>query len=114
MIRVPPRDHRGDGEEPRRMAGWETAGGVQGIGIGLKPGAFEIASRRHIEDLRAILPELGFDYRIPGPAGHWQALCPACKRCTVANAQLRTKDAARAAEQQLPSPSVGRDGVGGR
>ena len=28
--------------------------------------------------------ELGFDYRMPGPAGHWQELCPACKRKTLA------------------------------
>jgi hypothetical protein len=72
------------------------------------------ASRRHIEDLRAILPELGFDYRIPGPAEHWQALCPACKRRTIAIAQMRIKDAGRAVEPQLPSPYVGRDRVGGR
>jgi len=53
------------------------------------------ASRRHIEDLRAILPELGFDYRIPGPAEHWQALCPACKRRTIASAQLRIQETSR-------------------
>ena len=53
------------------------------------------ASRRHIEDLRAILPELGFDYRIPGPAEHWQALCPACKRRTIANAQMRIQENSR-------------------
>ena len=50
------------------------------------------ASKRHIDDLRAILPELGFDYRVPGPAEHWQALCPACKRRTLASAQLRLKE----------------------
>jgi NNP family nitrate/nitrite transporter-like MFS transporter len=53
------------------------------------------ASRMQIEDLRRILPELGFDYRIGGPAGHWQALCPACKRIGVASAQLRMKEEAR-------------------
>jgi MFS transporter, NNP family, nitrate/nitrite transporter len=53
------------------------------------------ASRRHIEDLRAILPELGFDYRIPGPAEHWQALCPACKRRTIAAAQMRIQETSR-------------------
>ena len=49
------------------------------------------ASRRsmHIDDLEQVLPQLGFDYRIEGPAGHWQALCPACKRKTLASAQLR-------------------------
>jgi NNP family nitrate/nitrite transporter-like MFS transporter len=50
------------------------------------------ASKMQVEDLRAILPELGFDYRIPGPAGHWQGLCPACKRRTIAAAQLRLKE----------------------
>jgi MFS transporter, NNP family, nitrate/nitrite transporter len=53
------------------------------------------ASRLHIEDLRSVLPRLGFDYRIDGPAGHWQALCPACKRRSIASAQLRLKETAR-------------------
>ena len=38
------------------------------------------ASRMQIDDLNHVLPQLGFDYRIAGPAGTWQALCPACKR----------------------------------
>jgi MFS transporter, NNP family, nitrate/nitrite transporter len=49
------------------------------------------ASRMQIEDLRRVLPELGFDYRIDGPAETWQGLCPACKRTTLATAQLRLK-----------------------
>ncbi|MCM2254223.1 MAG: MFS transporter [Vicinamibacteria bacterium] len=53
------------------------------------------ASLMHIEDLRRVLPELGFDYRTPGPAGHWQALCPRCKRVSLASAQLRMKEEAR-------------------
>ncbi len=53
------------------------------------------ASRMHVDDLKRVLPELGFDYRMPGPAGHWQELCPACKRKTIARAQLRLKQAAR-------------------
>jgi NNP family nitrate/nitrite transporter-like MFS transporter len=53
------------------------------------------ASRMHVDDLAAILPQLGFDYRMPGPAGHWQQVCPACKRKSVALAQLRMKEAAR-------------------
>jgi NNP family nitrate/nitrite transporter-like MFS transporter len=52
------------------------------------------ASRMHVDDLKRILPELGFDYRMSGPAGHWQELCPACKRKTIAQAQLRIKEAA--------------------
>jgi hypothetical protein len=49
------------------------------------------ASRMQIDDLRDVLGELGFDYRMRGPAGHWQAVCPACKRKSVATAQLRLK-----------------------
>jgi hypothetical protein len=29
---------------------------------------------------------------MPGPAGHWQQLCPACKRKAIASAQLRMKE----------------------
>jgi len=49
------------------------------------------ASRMQIDDLESVLPQLGFDYRIAGPARHWQALCPACKRIALASAQLRLK-----------------------
>jgi hypothetical protein len=47
------------------------------------------ASHMQIEDLRRVLPELGFDYRIDGPADTWQGLCPACKRTSLATAQMR-------------------------
>lgn len=50
------------------------------------------ASRMHIDDLKTILPELGFDYTMPGPAGHWQELCPACKRKSLSSAQLRLRE----------------------
>jgi len=50
------------------------------------------ASRMHIDDLASVLPQLGFDYRIAGPAGHWQQVCPACKRKSIALAQLRLKE----------------------
>ena len=50
------------------------------------------ASKMHIEDLRTkVLPGVGFDYSLPGLAGHWQALCPSCKRKSLAGAQLRMK-----------------------
>jgi MFS family permease len=52
----------------------------------------EFASRMHVDDLKRVLPQLGFDYSMPGPAGHWQALCPACKRKSLASAQLRLKE----------------------
>lgn len=46
------------------------------------------ASQMHIDDLNQVLVEMGFDYSIPGPAGTWQGLCPACKRKSLAIAQL--------------------------
>ena len=50
------------------------------------------ASRMQIDDLKRTLPQLGFDYSIPGPAGYWQELCPPCKRKTLSRAQLRIKE----------------------
>jgi NNP family nitrate/nitrite transporter-like MFS transporter len=50
------------------------------------------ASRMHVDDLKQVLTQLGFDYAMPGPAGHWQQLCPACKRKAIAAAQLRLKE----------------------
>jgi NNP family nitrate/nitrite transporter-like MFS transporter len=52
------------------------------------------ASRMHVDDLAEILPQLGFDYRMSGPARHWQEICPACKRKTIAVAQMRLKEEA--------------------
>lgn len=49
------------------------------------------ASRMHVDDLRQALGELGFDFRMAGPAGSWQELCPPCKRSTLASAQLRMR-----------------------
>jgi hypothetical protein len=53
------------------------------------------ASRMHIDDLRTILPQVGFDYATPGAAGHWQALCPACKRKSLSLAQMRITEESR-------------------
>ena len=55
-------------------------GGREGEGARCARCGEPFASRMHIDDLKEVLPELGFDYRIAGPAGHWQELCPACKR----------------------------------
>jgi hypothetical protein len=52
------------------------------------------ASLMQIDDLKSVLPPLGFDYRF-GPAGHWVGLCPACKRVSLATAQMRIKEEAR-------------------
>jgi hypothetical protein len=49
----------------------------------------------HVDDLAQVLPQLGFDYRVPGPAGTWQEICPPCKRKSIALAQIRMKEDAR-------------------
>jgi len=46
----------------------------------------------HIDDLNTVLPELGFNYDMPGSARTWQEICPPCKRRTIARAQLRLKE----------------------
>jgi MFS transporter, NNP family, nitrate/nitrite transporter len=53
------------------------------------------ASQMQIQDLERVLPQLGFDYRIDGPARTWQGLCPPCKRAALATAQLRIREQAR-------------------
>jgi len=69
--------------------------GVRGEGANCARCGERFASRMHVDDLRTILPRLGFDYRVPGAAGSWQELCPACKRKSLSIAQLRIKDQAR-------------------
>ena len=53
------------------------------------------ASKMHIEDLKRILPQVGFDYRMEGAGGSWQELCPACKRKSLSLAQLQLKEGSR-------------------
>ena len=69
--------------------------GAEGEGAHCARCGQRFASRMHIDDLEAGLQALGFDYRLPGPAGNWQELCPACKRLSLASAQLRLKEEAR-------------------
>ena len=52
------------------------------------------ASRMHVEDLRKVLPQVGFNYAMSGPVSNWQELCPACKRRSISMAQLRLKEEA--------------------
>jgi hypothetical protein len=49
------------------------------------------ASKMHVEDLKGVLPQLGFDYKMAGSVGTWQEFCPACKRKTLSSAQMRLK-----------------------
>ena len=52
------------------------------------------ASRMHVDDLKKVLPQVGFNYAMPGPVSNWQELCPACKRKSLSMAQLRLKEEA--------------------
>jgi NNP family nitrate/nitrite transporter-like MFS transporter len=52
------------------------------------------ASRMHVEDLKKVLPQVGFNYSMPGLVASWQDLCPACKRKSISLAQLRLKEEA--------------------
>ena len=69
--------------------------GEEGEGAACARCGQRFASRMHIDDLKLVLPQLGFDYTMPGPAGNWQELCPACKRKSLAMAQLRLQEQAR-------------------
>lgn len=53
------------------------------------------ASRQHIQDLKQVLPQVGFDFGLSGKVSHWQDLCPACKRKSLAFSQLQLKEESR-------------------
>ena len=52
----------------------------------------DFASQMHVDDLKTVLDELGFDYRFTGAQGevHYQDICPACRRGLLALNQGRT------------------------
>ena len=45
------------------------------------------SSRMHIDDLIEVERRLGFTYEIPGEDGHYQFICPRCRRASLAIAQ---------------------------
>jgi NNP family nitrate/nitrite transporter-like MFS transporter len=53
------------------------------------------ASKMHIEDLKRVLPQVGFNYQMAGIDATWQELCPACKRKSLSLAQLQLKEISR-------------------
>jgi MFS transporter, NNP family, nitrate/nitrite transporter len=53
------------------------------------------ASKMHIEDLKRVLPQVGFNYQMEGTDATWQELCPACKRKSLSLAQLQLKEISR-------------------
>jgi NNP family nitrate/nitrite transporter-like MFS transporter len=64
--------------------------GAAGEGANCRRCGQRFTSKMHIEDVKQVLPEMGFDYRMPD-GGTWQDLCPSCKRKTLSMAQLRIK-----------------------
>jgi hypothetical protein len=69
---------------------YQEAGSQDGGSVCLRCGE-RFASKMHIDDLRLVLKQLGFNYSLPD-ANSWQDLCPACKRKSIARAQLRLKE----------------------
>ncbi|MEO6034706.1 MAG: MFS transporter [Verrucomicrobiota bacterium] len=53
------------------------------------------ASAMHVRDLKIVLPQLGFDYEVPGTPFAWQDFCPPCKRKTLSLSQLKLKSIAQ-------------------
>jgi nitrate reductase gamma subunit len=46
----------------------------------------QFASRLQMQDLKEVLPQLGFDYSLP-EGGNYQDVCPRCRRILVGEAQ---------------------------
>ncbi|HWE50306.1 MAG TPA: MFS transporter [Bryobacteraceae bacterium] len=71
--------------------------GEQGPGAICPRCKTRFASAMHVSDLKTVLPQLGFDYSVPGTSFAWQDLCPPCKRKTLSLSQLKLKSAAQEA-----------------
>jgi len=71
---------------------YQAAGEADEAGICKRCGE-RFASRMHIEDLKKVLPQVGFDYTVGNDT--WQEICPACKRKSLALAQLQLKEEGR-------------------
>lgn len=71
---------------------WYKQEGEAGIQAVCRRCSNPFASLMHIDDLKEVLDELGFDYTY-GPKserGHYQDICPACRRSLVALNQGQT------------------------
>ncbi len=66
--------------------GWYKQEGAAGIQAHCARCSQPFASRMHIDDLKVVLDQLGFDYRYgtDAEAGHYQEICPACRRRLIA------------------------------
>ena len=79
----------------------------------------EFASRMHVEDLIGVERQLGYRYEMPGeggPAGHYQRVCPRCRRAMLALAQGLAAGAGPSsghpAPLPRPTPSYANAGLG--
>ena len=72
------------------------------------------ASRMHVEDLIAVEASLGYRYEAPGEVGHYQRICPRCRRALFALAQsaLARDPAATRTVLPVPMPSYANEGFG--
>jgi NNP family nitrate/nitrite transporter-like MFS transporter len=66
--------------------------GAEGPGAVCVRCSTRFTSKMHLEDVKQVLPEMGFSYRMPDGTT-WQDLCPSCKRKTLSTAQLRIRKA---------------------
>lgn len=66
--------------------------GAEGEGAICSRCGQRFASRMHIDDLKQVLPQVGFNYSMKGRVSNWQELCPACKRRSLSLAQLERKE----------------------
>src|SRR5205814_10102044 len=48
------------------------------------------AAQMQIDDLKQVLAELEMDYGLDGPVGHYQDICPSCRRKLLALNQTQT------------------------
>jgi hypothetical protein len=65
--------------------------GARGPQASCKRCGEHFASQMHVDDLKTVLDELGFNFRFAGPDGeiHYQHICPPCRRRLVALNQGR-------------------------
>lgn len=68
------------------------------------------AAQLQIADLKQVLAELRFDYRLDGPIAHYQDLCPPCRRKLLALNQGRTVRRAVATGELLSRGASGSEG----
>jgi hypothetical protein len=73
------------------------------------------SSRMHVEDLVGVQQQLGFRYEVDGRVGHYQWICPPCRRALLAIAQGRAwnrEHASAEPDRSTPQPALANPGLG--